>query len=97
MNNTTSIDLGTDLTEDDIIALGYSRLAYFALGLNIGLIAHGIVSSFRVFKQKRDKSFIICIWGLCAGFISTLLSYGSGYWAATEYDSKVLTTFDGIY
>ena len=95
MSNDTSIDMGTDLTQDDITALGYSRLAYFALGLNVGLIAHGIVSSLRIFKRKRDKSFLVCMWGLCAGFISTMLSYGSGYWAATTEDSQILTTFDG--
>ena len=90
--------MSLDSSFADQIALNYARGAYFALGLNLGLLAHGVVSSLRVFKRKKEWPFIICIWALVANFISTLLSYGSAYWAdPTTNASSILTTFDGNF
>eukprot|EP00834_Sanchytrium_tribonematis_P002188 NODE_62_length_26495_cov_0.832853.p20 type:complete len:114 gc:universal NODE_62_length_26495_cov_0.832853:3801-4142(+) len=90
---------GYVFTDEEARQLKYTRIAYFALGINLGLIGHGVVSSFRSFpKDKKKWPFIVCIWGLVAGLISTLLSYASSYWVDpnVENGSAILTTLDGI-
>ena len=88
-------EIPIELTEQEIITLNFARLAYFAFGFNIGLIGHGIVSCFRIFKKRNEWPFILCMWGLLACFVSTMFSYASAYWTETDLQSSILTTFDG--
>eukprot|EP00835_Amoeboradix_gromovi_P004537 NODE_358_length_10198_cov_0.265076.p5 type:complete len:258 gc:universal NODE_358_length_10198_cov_0.265076:2478-1705(-) len=88
----SEIALDELLTSNDY-ELNISRVAYFAFGLNLAFIFHAFFNAFRVFKVK-NLPFKLTIWGLSAGFFSTMLSYSAAYWSDEE-SSKILTTMDG--
>ena len=94
---TTTEDVILSFDEDtslDLYTLTMSRIAYFALGLNIAIICHAYVTAFRVFKGQ-GLPFKLTMWGLTSAITSTLFSYGAAYWSEGN-DSSTLTTFDGL-